>query len=113
MTLQHLITEARALAGDVPCYAGHTWESEGGRSCPKGLSDGRNPCSQSVYVCARCGAEDYGDAGDPAHRECFTECAREPEPEPEDEFAFCDCGAMHDHEEEELNGCKACGRKIA
>lgn len=79
--LRHLITEAEALAGAVTCAAGHAWETEGGRSCPKGLSDGRNPCSQAVYVCARCGAEDYGDAGGPAHRECFTECSREPEPE--------------------------------
>lgn len=110
--LRHLITEARNLAGDAVCAAGHVWESNGGRSCPKGLSDGRDPCSQTVYFCARCGAEDYGDAGGPAHRECFTECPREPDPE-EDESEFCDCGAVHDMEEEELNGCKACGKKLA
>lgn len=109
--LAWLITEARALAGEVTCAAGHAWESNGGRSCPKGLSDGRNPCSQAVYVCERCGAEDYGDNGGPAHRECFIECSREPEPE-EDESEFCDCGAVHDMEEEELNGCNACGRKL-
>ncbi len=79
MTLQHLITEARALAGEVPCAAGHAWESDGGRSCPKGLSDSIEPCSQTVYTCARCGAQDYGDAGGPAHRECFIECGRKPE----------------------------------
>lgn len=109
--IQHLITEARALAGEVLCAAGHAWESEGGRACPKGLSDGRNPCSQTVYACARCEAGDYGDAGGPAHHECFTECSREPEPQ-EADFEFCDCGAVHDMEEEEMNGCKCCGKQL-
>ena len=72
--LQHLIAEAVALGGGNLCAAGHDWESEGGRTCPKyEFAD----CSQAVYVCRRCGAHDYGDKGGPAHRECFSECGRD------------------------------------
>lgn len=88
MTIQYLIAEARALANDHPCISvGHAWESDGGRSCPKGLSDSHEPCSQAVYRCTRCGAYDYGEAGGPAHRECFSECSREAEPE----IQYLDC----------------------
>ncbi len=74
MTLRHLITEAVALGGENLCAAGHAWESEGGRTCPK--YEGAN-CSQTVYVCHRCGANDYGDKSGPAHKECFSECRRD------------------------------------
>ena len=71
--LQNLIAEAAAIGGGNLCAAGHDWESDGGRSCPKYEAD----CSQTVYVCRRCGAHDYGDKGGPAHRECFSECGRD------------------------------------
>lgn len=77
MSLQSLIAEAVALAGDDLCRAGHVWESDGGRACPKGSDS----CSQAVYHCARCGNYDYGYPGGPAYRECFIECGWEPEPE--------------------------------
>lgn len=72
--LQHLIAEAAALGGGNLCAAGHDWESEGGRTCPKYEAA---DCSQTVYVCRRCGAHDYGDKGGPAHRECYSECGRD------------------------------------
>jgi hypothetical protein len=75
MELLCLVEQARVLAGDetVSCaLVGHAWKSDGGRSCPKDL-DG---CSQAVYVCQRCAAQDYGERGGPAHRECFTDCTR-------------------------------------
>lgn len=72
--LRHLIAEAVALGGGNLCASGHDWISEGGRSCPKYEFAG---CSQTVYVCNRCGAHDYGDKGGPAHRECFTECRQD------------------------------------
>ena len=71
--LQNLIAEAAALGGGNLCASGHDWESEGGRTCPKGWVD----CSQTVYVCRWCGAYDYGDKGGPAHGECFSECRRD------------------------------------
>lgn len=65
--LQHLIAEARSLANDHPCVAfGHKWESEGGRACPLGWGD----CSQTVYLCERCGTHDFGEKGGPAFAEC-------------------------------------------
>lgn len=72
--LKALIAEAAALGGGNLCAAGHEWESEGGRTCPK-YEDA--DCSQTVYVCKRCGTYDYGDKGGPAHRECFSECSRD------------------------------------
>lgn len=72
--LKALIAEAAALGGGNLCAAGHEWESEGGRTCPK-YEDA--DCSQTVYVCKRCGVYDYGDKGGPAHRECFSECRRD------------------------------------
>lgn len=72
--LKDLIAEAAALGGGNLCAAGHDWESEGGRTCPKYEFSG---CSQAVYVCRRCGVHDYGDEGGPAHRECFAECRRD------------------------------------
>lgn len=70
-TLEYLIAEARGLANDHPCVREHAWESEGGRHCPKDLTDG---CSQTVYRCARCGEYDYGDKGGPGHRDCVETC---------------------------------------
>lgn len=81
MSLQHLISEARALAGDVPCGAGHAWESLGGRTCPKGYYH----CSQTVYRCLRCGGWDHGEKGGPAYRECFDDCPLQLVIEDEDE----------------------------
>jgi hypothetical protein len=74
MELRHLIAEAVALGGGNLCASGHEWESDGGRTCPKYEESN---CSQTVYVCKRCGAHDYGDKGGPAYRECFTECKRD------------------------------------
>ena len=77
MELLRLVEQARVLAGDetVSCaIVGHAWKSEGGRGCPKGCYD----CSQTVYVCTRCEAQDYGERGGPAHRECFTDCHWQP-----------------------------------
>lgn len=66
-TLEHLISEARGLAGDHPCVSfGHVWQCDAGRGCPLGWPD----CSQSVYFCARCGVYDYGEQGGPAYDEC-------------------------------------------
>jgi hypothetical protein len=61
------------LAGDNgPCGAfGHDWQSIGGRSCPKELTDG---CSQPAFECARCGEIDYGDPGGPGHANCRDQC---------------------------------------
>ena len=73
--LVRLVEQARVLAGDesVSCaVVGHSWGSDGGRSCPKELYR----CSQTVYVCKRCGEQDYGERGGPAHAECFTQCKR-------------------------------------
>lgn len=70
--LNNLIVEARGLAGEDTCVSGHDWESEGGRKCPR-FEDQYN-CSQTVYVCSRCGQYDYGEAGGPANIECFQEC---------------------------------------
>lgn len=74
-TLQQLIGEAKALAGDDVCAVlGHDWQSAGGRSCPRWAGEscgsGANT-SQTVYVCARCPAEDYGDPGGPGYRDCY------------------------------------------
>lgn len=72
MSITFLIAEARALAGDRTCAAGHNWESIGGRKCPR-FKDQDN-CSQTVFVCTRCGETDFGDVGGPAHVECYQEC---------------------------------------
>lgn len=70
-TLTHLIAEARSLANDVPCAAGHDWEYEGsGRACPTG----NEKCSQTVFVCVRCGAYDYGEKDGPGMTECQATC---------------------------------------
>lgn len=72
-TLQQLIGQAKALAGDDACAVlGHQWKSVGGRCCPRTVEQGGGGnASQTVYVCARCPAEDYGDPGGPGHRDCF------------------------------------------
>ena len=72
--LKHLIAEAVALAGGNLCASRHEWESEGGRGCPKYENAG---CSQTVYVCTRCGEYDYGGKGGPSHHECFVTCNRD------------------------------------
>lgn len=78
MSLSHLITEAKALAGEHPCVTmGHAWEPDGGRACPRGLYG-----SQTVYRCRRCGGYDYGEPGGPAWQECeerLCECRWAPE----------------------------------
>lgn len=65
--LTHLITEARALAGENLCYTGHLWTGEGtgGRACPRGGNG-----SQPVYICQRCGEYDYGYPGGPGYDAC-------------------------------------------
>lgn len=74
-TIFQLVAQARMLAGDVSSELcgtlGHEWESQGGRTCPR---DYEENCSQAVYVCARCGEQDYGEAGGPGHEDC-THCA--------------------------------------
>lgn len=71
--LLDLLREAAALGGGELCIAGHAWQSEGGRTCPKYAEA---DCSQTVYRCTRCGVYDYGEAGGPAHHECFAKCRR-------------------------------------
>lgn len=66
--LHRLVAEAVALGGGNLCASGHDWKSEGGRPCPR---DPDANCSQTVYRCTRCPEWDYGEAGGPAHRECY------------------------------------------
>jgi len=71
MSLAHLITEARNLAGDNVCGAlGCSIESVGGRACPFYDTDHDCGGSQAVYQCTRCGGYDYGDPGGKAYEEC-------------------------------------------
>lgn len=70
VNLQHLIAEAVALGGADLCAAGHDWQSEGGRSCPRGGTT----ASQAVYRCARCGVYDYGEPGGPGAADCAKPC---------------------------------------
>lgn len=72
--LKKLISEAVALGGGNLCASGHEFEAEGGRACPKYAAA---DCSQTVYVCRRCGAHDYGDKAGPAYLECFLGCHRD------------------------------------
>lgn len=66
--LTELIREAAHNAAPHDCAMhGHTWESEGGRSCPREYPV---ECSQAVYRCTRCGTHDYGDKGGPGHADC-------------------------------------------
>jgi hypothetical protein len=70
-TLQHLIAEAQALAGDHPCSVlGHAWRTCGGRRCPRGSE----ACSQAAYECAKCGEFDYGEPGGPGFEDCKEPC---------------------------------------
>lgn len=70
-SLTALITEATLLAGyGHPCHTGHAWVTEGGRQCPRGSEQ----ASQVVYVCARCGEQDYGEPGGPGHSDCERPC---------------------------------------
>ena len=72
----HLITEARALAGDFRCgVLSHQWVCVGGRVCPRFETQGN--CSQTVYLCEVCGEQDYGARGGPSHTECFVCCPHE------------------------------------
>lgn len=70
--LQNLIREASVIPGACTT-GGHDWESEGGRSCPKGCYG----CSQAVYRCRTCGEYDYGERGGPGASDCAS-CRREP-----------------------------------
>jgi hypothetical protein len=66
--LQDLIEAARIEAEPQDCCRdGHDWQTDGGRTCPKG---DHNMRSQPVYKCARCGDYDYGEPGGPAHADC-------------------------------------------
>jgi hypothetical protein len=70
-SLQALITEATQVLEPATCERhGHVWASEGGRPCPRG---GGGNCSQTFYVCSRCGKEDYGDKGGPGHADCYVD----------------------------------------
>jgi hypothetical protein len=70
-SLARLVDKA-ARFGSTACAAGeHDWVSQGGRCCPKDLTD---LCSQAVYVCRSCEAQDYGDPGGPGHHDCRDQC---------------------------------------
>jgi hypothetical protein len=73
--MQRLLAEASVLAGGVhQCdVLGHVWITNGGRQCPYANDMSEPNCSQSVYVCSSCDAQDYGDAGGPGHRDCVIE----------------------------------------
>ena len=72
VALEALIREASQELGSEPCRAGaHDWISEGGRACPKELTDN---CSQAVYVCRTCGQYDYGAKGGPGEDDCNNHC---------------------------------------
>lgn len=81
-SISHLLAEAVALGGGNLCAAGHDWQSDGGRACPKDGFGSGDGCSQTIYRCSRCGVHDYGDKGGPAHRECFVECRYDVSDEP-------------------------------
>ncbi|MNK92717.1 hypothetical protein D3C87_1128490 [compost metagenome] len=70
-TITALIDAALQL-GDPnnTAYHGRLWQSEGGRSCPIGWED----CSQTVYVDAATGENDYGEPGGPGHADCERHC---------------------------------------
>lgn len=53
--------------GRARCWFGHDWQHEGGRPCPRGVEN----CSQPVFVCSRCGAQDYGEPGGPGTEACL------------------------------------------
>lgn len=68
--LLKLVREAEQTAEARTCERdGHMWESDSARLCPRGGSG----CSQSFYVCRRCGEEDYGEPGGPGHADCFVQ----------------------------------------
>lgn len=74
--LDRLICEAMNLGGTPTCAAGHDWQSDGGRRCPHDADS----CSQTAYVCARCGEVDYGYKGGPGWDDCKDGgCSREAE----------------------------------
>jgi hypothetical protein len=77
LALQQLVGHARALANDGPCVESHKWITDGGRACPHS-DDGETTwgCggSQAVYVCERCGEQDYGYPGGPGHADCERGC---------------------------------------
>lgn len=72
MILREAIRDASTQLGSEACEAGnHRWISDGGRCCPKNLT---NQCGQAVYRCAVCGDYDYGDPGGPGHKDCLSHC---------------------------------------
>ena len=74
--LQALIHEASTELGSEACREGrHQWKSEGGRACPKDLTD---QCSQAVYRCTTCGDYDYGEKGGPGAADCQNHCGHKP-----------------------------------
>jgi hypothetical protein len=71
--LQKLIRSAsEECRPAVACADGdHLWQANGGRSCPTGC----DMCSQTVYQCSVCGAEDYGDDTEgPGATDCRSVC---------------------------------------
>ncbi len=68
--------------GQVVCAKrGHDWKIVGGRACPimgrergYGSPHATHTCTQTVYICSRCGLEDYGETGGPGHAECILNC---------------------------------------
>ncbi len=78
LDLRSLIAEAVALGGGNLCAAGHDWDSEGGRTCPRaGTEHACLHASQAVYRCRRCGTYDYGEPGGPGHADCASRpCSR-------------------------------------
>lgn len=68
-SLLKLVTEAQQTCEARTCKShGHLWESDGARACPRGGSG----CSQSFFVCSRCGMEDYGEEGGPGYEQCYS-----------------------------------------
>lgn len=66
--LEALVQQAATELGSEACRNGrHDWHSEGGRGCPRDLTDG---CGQAVYRCRTCGTYDYGEPGGPGHADC-------------------------------------------
>lgn len=76
LTLQSLIKQATTYGSEACRQGKHTWNTEGGRTCPKGIYEEREECSQTVYVCAVCGVYDHGERGGPGYKECFVDCRR-------------------------------------
>ena len=60
--IQHLVTEAAALAGGNLCASGHDYRFSGGRAC-RNQDEHGVICSEHVYECRRCGEYTYDYRG--------------------------------------------------